>query len=111
MPRVVTARRALSSPKPMRGATGRTIVRWPSVATHRTQDEQDEDGADRREHQRAEPAGRLVLVEHVDPQEAADDAADDAHQHRADASHSLPPRDEEARQRAGKQADDDPAED
>ena len=94
-------------------ARNRPPAREASVVAsgHRAQDGEHDDRADGGDHQRAQPPGRLVLAEHVDPQEAADDAAQDADEHGADAAHALAAGDEGAGQRAGDEADDDPSAD
>src|SRR5688500_2040548 len=66
--------------------------RWaPSsvAATHRAQHHDHQRRSERRDDERAEPAGRLVLPEQVDPQPAADEAAGDADQHGAQAAIAL----------------------
>src|SRR5215207_4479632 len=77
---------------------------------HRPQHQDHEHGTERGDDERAEPAGSLVLAQHVDPQPSTDEAADDADGHRAETAVALTAGHERAGDRPGQQADDDPPE-
>src|SRR5688572_27553570 len=79
-----------------------------AAAFERAEDEPDHDGADRREDERADEALQLAVAE-LARQPAAHDRAEDPDDDRREATLDAARPDDPARDRAGQEADDDPA--